>query len=118
MTLPERIIQLLPLEVQQKTYIGELPTDVDNCIAVGEVAGPFGTYFAHDQMNEPLIKVVVRDSVYPRGYELIQACKNTLASYADATTSLVLKNDVMYFGRDDARRNIWQLTFKVFNIGG
>lgn len=114
--IAENIKQLFPNELQALTYIGEFPTDVDKCIAIAEIGGPHGTYFNKDQLNEPYVKIAVRDPLYPRGYALVDLLKKILASYTDAKTlSIILIKDIMYFGRDDKRRNMWQMTFKVFS---
>lgn len=114
--IAEQIKQLMPPEFQERTYIGEFPTDVDSCIVLTEVGGPHGTYFSKDQLDEPYLKVAVRDAIYQRGYELINICKRALTSYADAKTlSIILQGDIMYFGRDDKRRNMWQITFKIYS---
>lgn len=114
--IAERIKELMPPELQQITYIGELPTDVDNCIALMEFGGPHGTYFnKHDEMNEPYLRLYVRNMSYPNGYELIKACKKALDQYAvTGVIGIVLKGDVTYAGRDDKRRNLFWLTFKIF----
>ena len=114
--IAEQIKNLLPAEIHDRVTIGELPTDIDSGIALVESGGPHGTYFAHDRMDTPVLKVVVRDNDYRRGYVMIKLCKDILASRADAQTlGIVLVNDIMYFGRDDKRRNMWQLTFKIFS---
>ena len=118
--IAQQIKDLLPAELRALTYIGNLPTDVDVCIALVEFGGPHGTYFAKDQMDTPYLKVIVRNPSYPAGYDLIERIKKILTSYADAQTlGIVLRGDVNYFGRDDKRRNLWQLTYKIFSyIGG
>lgn len=114
--IAENIKRLLPIELHNVITIGELPTDVDTGIALVESGGPHGTYFSGNRMDTPLLKVVVRDIDYKRGYAYIKLCKDILASHADAKTlGVVLVNDVMYFGRDIKRRNVWQLTFKIFS---
>lgn len=115
--ITETIKSLLPESLQKITYIGEFPTDVDNCIVIAEASGPHGQYFAQDMMNTPYIKIGVRNNKYPDGHSLINQCKKVLTGYADASTlGVVLINDIMYFGRDDKRRNVFQLTFKVFSF--
>lgn len=118
--IAEKVKNILNSNLQAITYISELPTDVDNCIALQEAGGPHGTYFAKDRFDTPYLKVLVRNRSYQVGYELIVALKNALASYTNHQEfGLVLVGDIMYFGRDDARRNLFQLTFKVFSqIGG
>lgn len=118
--IAEQIKELLPYELRKVTYIGELPTDADACVALVESGGPHGTYFAKDRMDTPYLKVVVRDPFYPNGYSRIKQIKDLLTSYADAQTlGIVLRGDITYFGRDDKRRNTWQLTFKIYSyIGG
>lgn len=118
--IAQQIKDLLPYELQAHTYIGELPTDVDACIALTEAGGPHGTYFAKDQMDTPYLTVMVRNPLYPEGYSQIKQIKDLLTSYADAQTlGIVLRGDITYFGRDDKRRNMWQLTYKIFSyIGG
>lgn len=118
--IAETVKELLPYDIQKIVYIGELPTDVDACVALVESGGPHGTYFNKDRMDTPYLKVVVRDPSYPEGYAHINTIKDRLTSYADAQTlGIVLKGDIMYFGRDSKRRNMFQLTFKIFSyIGG
>lgn len=113
--ITQTIRELMPLSLQAITYVGEFPTDVDECVALTEVGGPFGTYFNQDKLNTPHLKVAVRAPKYDRAYQLIQLCKEMLTSYADAKTlGIVLIGDIMYLGRDDKRRNHFQLTFKIF----
>lgn len=114
--IAEQVKNLLPPELHNIITIGEPPTDSDSCIALVESGGPHGTYFSGNRMDTPLLKVFVRDIDYLRGYTHIKFCKDILASHADAKTlSIILINDIMYFGRDDKRRNQWQLTFKIFS---
>ena len=112
----EYIRDLFPEQMKQYVYIGELPTDIDNCIAIAEMGGPHGNYFNKDHLDTPYVKLIIRHASYPTGAEFAEFCKATLASYAETLPfGLVLINDIMYFGRDDERRNMWQLTFKVFS---
>lgn len=114
--LAERIKSLFPDTLQSLVFIGEFPTDVDVCIAITETGGPHGNYFNHDQLDTPYVKISVRHPKFAPGYNLIKACKDLLSSYAEADPfGLVLVGDIMYFGRDDQRRNMWQITFKVFS---
>ena len=115
--IAEQVKNLLPALIHPIITIGELPADSDNCcIALVESGGPHGTYFSGNRMDTPLLKVVARDIDYKRGYAHIKLCKDVLASHADAQTlGIVLVNDIMYFGRDAKRRNMWQLTFKIFS---
>lgn len=107
------IMNLLPLHLKMDTYIGELPTDVDNCICLTETGGSHGTYFAKDQLDKPYIKVTIRNINFEAGYKQAEQFKEVLTSYADASISIVLYGTIQYFGRDDKRRNIFQLTYKV-----
>ena len=105
--IAEKVKAILPAELQHITYIGELPT---------EAGGLHGTYFAKDRFDTPYLKVIVRDPSYPDGYKNVAQIKNILASYTNhQELALVLIGDIMYFGRDDARRNMFQITFKVFS---
>jgi hypothetical protein len=114
--IAEQVKNLLPAEIHSVITIGEPPTDSDSCIALVESGGPHGTYFSGNRMDIPLLKVVARDIDYKRGYAYIKLCKDILASHADAQTlGIVLVNDIMYFGRDVKRRNMFQLTFKIFS---
>ena len=114
--IAERIKELFPNDYQDKIYIGELPTDINVCVAIVEAGGPHGNYFGKQQLDEPYVKIVVRHPEYPLGYNLIKACKTLLSSYAEIDPfGLVLIGDIMYFGRDEKRRNMWQLTYKVFS---
>ena len=110
------IKDLLPINMFDSTYIGELPTDVDNCIAINEYGGPHGTYFAKDQIDTPYITITVRNVSYPVGYENILVCKNVVSCYTDAQLlGVVLLKDITYLGRDEKRRNVFQIMFKVFS---
>ena len=114
--ITEQVKNLLPAEIHSVITIGELPTDTDSGIALVESGGPHGTYFSGNRMDTPLLKVIARDIDYRRGYAYIKLCKDILASHADTQTlGIVLVNDIMYFGRDAKRRNMWQLTFKIFS---
>lgn len=115
--IAEQIKNLLPAVIHPVIYIGELPSDTDDtCIALTEAGGSHATYFAKDRMDTPYLKIAIRDIDYPRGYAHAKLCKDALASYADAQTlGVVLVGDIMYFGRDAKRRNMWQLTFKIFS---
>lgn len=118
--IAEIIKNLLPQDIQGFTCIGELPTDNDNCVSIAEVGGPHGLYFAKTRLDTPYVKIVVRNSSYSRGYAVIKTIKDLLANYSDHQTfGMILTGDIMYFGRDDKRRNLWQLTFKIFSyVGG
>lgn len=118
--IAEIVKAILPADVQHITYIGELPTDVDQCVALTESGGLHGTYFAKDQLNTPYLKVSVRSPKYAEGYSIVAKIKNTLTSYSNHQEfGMVLVGDIMYFGRDDKRRNAFQLTYKIYSyIGG
>lgn len=114
--IAQLIKDLLPINIFDSTYIGELPTDVDNCIAINEYGGPHGTYFAKDQIDTPYITITVRNVSYPVGYENILVCKNVVSCYTDAQLlGVVLLKDITYLGRDEKRRNVFQIMFKVFS---
>lgn len=114
--IAERIRNLFPENFRNQVYIGDLPTDVDACVAITEEGGPHGNYFNHDQMDTPYVKIVVRHPQFQPGYNLIKICKDQLSSYVESDPfGLVLVGDIMYFGRDEQRRNMWQLTFKVLS---
>lgn len=114
--IAEQIKNLLPSAIHDVITIGELPTDTDSGIALTESGGPHGTYFSGNRMDTPLLKIAVRDIDYKRGYAYTKLCKDILASYASAQElSIVLIGDILYLGRDSKRRNLWQLTFKIFS---
>lgn len=113
--IAQNVKDLFPNDLQQITYIGELPTDADVCISLIESGGPHGTYFAKDEMNTPYLKVMVRDPSYPDGYATVSAVKDLITSFADARLlGIVLRGDIDYLGRDDKRRNIFQLNYRIF----
>lgn len=103
-----------------QTYISELPTDVDNCVAIIDFGGPHSHYFAKEQIDTPYVKIMCRNNDYVAGHNIIEACKSILTSYADAQTlGIVMTQDIYYLGRDDKRRNVWQMVYKIFSyIGG
>lgn len=114
--IAERIRDLFPENVRNKVYIGELPTDVNECVAITEAGGPHDNYFNRDQMDTPYVKITVRHPQFQQGYNLIRICKDLLSSYSEPDPfGLILVGDIMYFGRDDQRRNMWQLTFKIYS---
>ena len=115
MVISLKLKQLLPLDLQEFTYVGEIPSGINKCIVITETGGPHGTYFSQGHLNEPYIKVSVQDLNYESGYSLIQKCKQIFTSYAQSQVlSIILKGDITYFGRDELRRNLWQLTYKIF----
>lgn len=118
--IAEYLCNILPRALQEKTYIGELPTDIDNCVAIMEYGGPHGTYFAKDQLDTPYIRILVRNSSYPLGYNDVLQCKAAFTSHTDPQMlSVILTGDIQYLGRDDKRRNVWQLIYKIYSyIGG
>lgn len=117
--IAEQIKELLPQHLQNITYIGDLPTDVDACVALMEIGGPHGTYFAGDQIDTPHLKVLIRNPSFTAGYTVAAQCKNILTSHSDLQNlSVILIGDIMYMGRDDKRRNVWQLTYKIYSYIG
>ena len=113
--IAQNVKDLFPNDLQQITYIGEFPTNADVCISLIESGGPHGTYFAKDEMNTPYLKVMVRDPSYPDGYATVSAVKDLITSFADARLlGIVLRGDIDYLGRDDKRRNIFQLNYRIF----
>lgn len=114
--IAEKIKNILPVVMHNVVTIGEAPTDADVCVALTEFGGPHGTYFSGDRMDTPYLKIFVRDPDFVKGYTHAKICKDILASYTDGQTlSIVLKNDIVYLGRDIKRRNEWQLIFKIFS---
>ncbi len=118
--IAETVKNILPADIQAITYIGELPTDKDNCVALVETGGPHGNYFAKDRFNTPYLKIVIRNKSYAKGYNIISTIKELLSTYTNHQEfGMLLTGDIMYFGRDDKRRNMFQITFKIFSqIGG
>ena len=113
--IAEKIKSLLPCSIQNIVYIGELPADVDSCVALVPSGGPPSHYFSTSRLDTPYLKIVCRDCNYERGNAIIQICKDILGKYSDAQTlGASLSSDIIYFGRDAKRRNMWQLTLKVF----
>lgn len=107
--------ELIPPELQEQTYLGELPVDVDNCIALQEAGGPPDGYFGKANIFKPRLLLIVRNENFDDGARIVKECKKALTSFADARIGIVLIGDTMYFGRDDKRRNMWQLTFKIIH---
>lgn len=118
--IAETVKAILPADLQRITYIGEFPTDADLCVALTESGGLHSTYFAKDQLNTPYLKISIRSKKYDEGYLITSQLKTLLTSYSNHQEfGMVLVGDIMYFGRDDKRRNAFQLTYKIYSyIGG
>lgn len=107
------IFELLPQKLKDISYIGNLPQDIDNCIAIIEDGGNPNVYFHKQYMGQPILKIMVRHLDFDFGYGLVKILKNTFKSYTNTNFDMILITEPLYFGRDDSHRNLWQLTFKT-----
>lgn len=110
-----KLYNLLLPPIKDITYIGNLPNDVDNCVALIEDGGKPNIYFHNLYMGQPILKVVVRHISFEEGRQIVKAFKKTFKAYSNAEFDMVLISEPIYFGRDDKHRNVWQLTFKIIN---
>ena len=107
------IYELLPQKLKDMSFIGNLPQDIDNCIAIIEDGGKPNIYFHKQYTGQPILKIVVRHLDFDFGQKLTKILKEAFKTYSDADFDMVIITEPLYFGRDDKHRNLWQLTFKT-----
>lgn len=94
--------------------IGDLPTDYDRCVSLFQIGGKREYFFGDTYIDWPIVRIVIRDKDAAVGMTTIETVKTTLSHYSGATIkSSVIHSLDSYLGRDDKRRNVWELTFKM-----
>lgn len=111
--ISEKIRNIMPAKMQEMTYIGGLPTNRDDCIALIESGGSPHICFGRDVISRPLLQLVIRTRTYEVGETLVRINKTALQAYSDADYDMTLVSEPLYFGQDEQHRHMWQLTFKI-----
>lgn len=94
--------------------IGDLQTDKDSCVSLFQHNGNQQRYFGGAKLNSQIIRIVIRDAEYARGLQTIDKIKNVLNDYSDEfIKGTYLKNQDSYLGKDDKRRNVWDITYLI-----
>lgn len=95
--------------------IGDLPSQLTNCVAVRPVDGYQGVfYFGMKSSDEPLIEVVIRNEDYSLGqtqYMFIQEALNMLRNDTIGLDSMILTGSPGYLGSDESGYNEWHMIF-------
>lgn len=94
--------------------IGDLQTDKDSCIALFQLTGNRQGYFGGAKLDDQIIRLVIRDMNFSNGLKTIEKIKATLKNYKD---DIILSTNVKtldtYLGKDDKRRNVWEITYLI-----
>lgn len=94
--------------------IGDLPTDYDKCVSLFQIDGTREYFFGGSFIDWPIVRIVIRDKDASTGMQTIDKIKKILDRYKDETIkSSVIRSLDSYLGRDDKRRNVWDLSFKM-----
>ena len=111
--IAEYVQSLLPGNLP--AFVGELPSQRENAIAVIEYSGNANTeYFDDSTMFEPVVKIVVRNHSYPEAQAQMKTVVDTLHRYHDETLLLCLVvGQPMYLGRGDLGLHEFQVTFRT-----
>lgn len=96
-------------------FVGELPSQRENAVAVIEYSGNVNTeYFDDNTMFEPIVKIVVRNKSYPVAQEQMNTVIKKLHRYHDDFLLLcVVVGQPMYLGKGDAGLHEFQVTFRT-----
>jgi hypothetical protein len=103
-------------------FIGTLPDENNNCLAVIDTGGMESD---HDvPIAEFTFQVLIRNSVYSDGRDLIDDVYNALNQVANVTLdstyvyTIIAVNPGAHIGRDDAGRDMFSINFKCKAIYG
>ena len=110
------ILESLDPPIELPVFVGEYPTDLDNCIAVWLDDAAYISFFClTDALGIPLSRVMIRTEDYVPGNDvakrLVQVFKNTYSNGKDEI-SLSLIGTTQYLGRDANGRHEFRLNYK------
>ena len=114
---------MIATKVQQKleadhirSFVGELPSTTEDVIAIKEYSNYDNVeYFGKsNSLEQPVVKVVVRNASYEAGQQLIEAVCNSLHKYrGPGILSSMLIGSAIYLGRGELKLHEFQATFKI-----
>lgn len=109
----QKLKELLPSQLP--VYIGELPSNETDAVAVMLYDGNFNTeYFKSGTMFKPVVKIVVRHGSYQTGREWATVIKEALHRHVDDFfLSILMVGYPRYLGRDPQKLHEFQLVFNL-----
>lgn len=114
MNVYEQIQQVLINGGVSNVTIGDLPTDLDVCVSLFSLQGTRQSYFGGSHLDIQPIRIVVRDNSYAQGLNTFETIKTLLTNYTNSTIlSTHVKYLDAYLGKDDKRRNVWDMTCTI-----
>ena len=110
------ILESLDPPIELPVFVGEYPTDLDNCIAVWlDDAANISFFGQTEALGIPLIRFMIRTEDYVPGNDaakrLVQVFKNT---YSNGKDEIALSpiGTTQYMGKDENGRHEFRLNYK------
>lgn len=98
-------------------YIGEIPLQQKDCIALKVIDGYTDTrYFSATDLAEPLIEILIRAESYEKGQTWYNSVKDALDRYSEPEFGILccwLTGSPGYLGRDVNNFGEWHMLFHV-----
>lgn len=112
------IVESLEPAIGLPIFVGEYPTDLDNCISVWLDDGAPVTFFGHhDSMGITLVRIMIRTRKYEQGNNvakrLVQVFKETYSNGEDSIR-LSAMGTTQYLGKDAKGRCEFRQNYKSF----
>ena len=113
----EKIYNLLPQD--WPLVIGDLPSAEDVVVGIVEYDGATSTeYFGvmNKSVFNPIVKIVIRHSMYSTGQAWAEEVKDTLHRYHNedmGILSILMAGTPMYLGRNAQKLHEFQITFNI-----
>ena len=105
-------------------FLGELPNEPDNCIAIYEYAGQPPEFGYGVEIDKPGLQIRVRNISYPDGRQKIQDIQNVLHKCRNITlsgthyTSIFAIQGITPLGQDGNNRIEFVQNFKIIKERG
>lgn len=109
----EHIVTLLA-GVETTIVVGDLPASPSNVIAVQEISGPVNQEYFGCTIMQPIMRVLIRSTSYPRGAANADAVVERLHKHQDSTLMGVYLNGTpSYLGRRTDGLYEFQIMFNI-----
>lgn len=114
--IAEKIYDLLPAD--WPLVVGDLPAPNQVVVGIVEYDGATSTeYFGLKETSSvfsPIVKIVIRHTLYEKGQEWARITRETLHRYHDDTLlSVLLVGAPVYLGRNAEKLHEFQVTFRT-----
>ena len=113
--LEQRIKDLLPADIRNYAFLGELPSAPADVIAIMLYDGTANSeYFMCGTIYSPVIKVVLRNQSYEQAKQWSEHIKTSLHKHTDDYfMSILMYGYPMYLGKDPQKLHEFQIVFNI-----